>query len=615
MHQPQEPAAPGSVRARRGTRAAVYAGVTAVALLIIFAARGFSREVGDAQLAGRFSLLPLLHSRTPQELALTWNGLTLHFARTMTPGVVGFESVGTSTDIVFQDGSRLRVAPGASTGGSISLTPEGSAGASSATVVVPFSLEGVSLNPPPGSAALAWRRAGRTFLLSLPSGGTSDPEAGTLTLPLAGAAAAVLQVQGVTPAARAVETPAAAARLPLESDMPDEGKLQAAVSTWTDAAWQGWSSSRYSAADSTWRLADGTKGFSEDIGVALLSESVARGQWQKMFPRWSDALSARQNGGAAPVLNFTTSAFVGGVKDFAAALQKSDDAAVASAAAALSQADPAVLLVANLVPLLVDHGSPDLVQKAADFLSGRSGSGADLPSAAGLAGDLLDYLRLVHPDDAMRGLLKQVVETRILPAVRNTDAGVFVESGSGTSDVRLDVTCGTLLVRAGTLLGSTLASAVGRGLIVSAVALSDDSGFLPRSLVLADGRVTGREGSIAPETLYPLLVAGARFVPRETPLAAQVGNGAWIWTSARLASASGTSDGVTLQLSYPQGVPYNLVLKGLRPFTLLKLHGIPWHSDPTYFKYSDGWSYDPGTRTLFMKITGRVDPEEVDISY
>jgi hypothetical protein len=67
--------------------------------------------------------------------------------------------------------------------------------------------------------------------------------------------------------------------------------------------------------------------------------------------------------------------------------------------------------------------------------------------------------------------------------------------------------------------------------------------------------------------------------------------------------------------SYPSGVPHYLVFRGLRPFSLIRLHGIPWHSDTSYAKYSDGWDYDAGNRTLFMKITGRQDKEEVDFTF
>ena len=94
----------------------------------------------------------------------------------------------------------------------------------------------------------------------------------------------------------------------------------------------------------------------------------------------------------------------------------------------------------------------------------------------------------------------------------------------------------------------------------------------------------------------------------------QLGPGSWVWTSARVAAATGTTAGSSFTFAYPVGIPFNVIIRGVGPFTLLKLHGIPWHSDPSYFKYSDGWTYDPKARILYLKVTGRSDQETIDIT-
>jgi hypothetical protein len=613
MQQPHHPAAPDRPRVRRRPSAAVFGGLILLFFVAALFARGFSREVGDARVAGRYSLLPLFHSRVPDALALTWNGLTLRFGRAATPALRGFEAAGGSTDIVFDGGGRLRLSPGADTGGSITITPVESAGAAggSSAVTVSFSVEGVIESPPPG-AALAWKRAGREFLLALPGEARTDMAGGTLTLPLAAGSSAVLQVQGVAAAARPAQTVTEAPRLPRESAMPAEGRLRASVAAWADSAWQGWSVSRYSAAGGTWQLADGSAGFSEDIGTGLLAESISRGTWQTAFPQWADALARQQQKGGA--LDFVSSAYVGGARDFARSWRAETSAQVGQAAAALARSEASVLAVPDLVTLLLDHGTPDLVQGLGAWLARKTPESLDLSAAIGYAQAVLDYQRLVRADDALARLLKDVVETRILPSVRTVDSGVFLDTGGGKADIRSSIRCGALLIRAGTLMGSTLAQAVGRGLVVSSLQLADDKGFLPATISLSGGRVASRDGSLAPEAVYGSLPLD-RYVPRETPIGAAMGPGAWVWSSARVASTAGSVGGIALVFSYPRGVPYHLVLGGMRPFTLLKLHGIPWHSDAAYFKYSDGWDYDPETRTLFMKVTGRGDQEEIDITW
>ena len=438
-----------------------------------------------------------------------------------------------------------------------------------------------------------------------------------MTLPLSTAAGtAVLHVEGVSAEARTVpprET-AAGNKLPVESAMPSESGLQAALAAYADAAYAGWSGSRYSTSASQWLLADGSSGVTEDIGVGLLAESISRGTWQKMYPLWTNALSLHQKESSSRATDATTSAYVGGVKDFADALDADTASRANQARAAIEQSDNVVLRTRGLVALLVNHGTPDLVAQAGKFLAGRKATGMDVPTAAGLVEALMDFTSQVRPDDSLAGILKDTVNRKLLPAVRTTDAGVFLETAAGRSDVETGIFCGALLVRSGALIDSSLAKSVGRGLLASYLSLADEKGYLPAGLVLAGRRVASREGTLAPETIYPLLPL-PRYVPRETSLAPQLGPGAWLWTAAHVVSATGSADGASFTFGFPSGIPFHVIIKGIAPFELLRLHKIPWHSDPTYFKYSDGWTYDARSKTLFMKITGRSDQEMIDISY
>jgi hypothetical protein len=286
------------------------------------------------------SFSPVFGSDAPEELTLTWNGLALHFVRTMTPALRRIESAEGSTDLVFDGDVRLRLTPGTDAGGSITLSPVNPAGAAaSAPLVVPYTVTGIMENPPPG-AALSWRRAGRTFLLTLPQSARADTSGQTVTLPLsATAGAAVLSVEGLRATAmtatRRLSVPSN--RLPAEASMPSEDRLQAALAAYADAAYRGWSASRYSAAESRWQLADRTAGVSEDIGVGLLAESIARGTWQKMFALWLNALALHQKESPSLAPPFTTSAYLGGVRDFANALKAGDAVQVDQVRASLER--------------------------------------------------------------------------------------------------------------------------------------------------------------------------------------------------------------------------------------------------------------------------------------
>ena len=179
---------------------------------------------------------------------------------------------------------------------------------------------------------------------------------------------------------------------------------------YADAAYQGWSVSRYLAADARWQLADGTPGFSEDIGIGLLAESITRGTWQRMFPLWSSAVAQQQRRAPQAALSFTTSAYTGGTRDFAKALQDRTAQQVVQVRALLERSDNQLLLTRGVVTLLADHASPDLLQKTSAFLAGRTPSSMDIPAVAGLVGALLDYSRAVRSDDALVRLLKDAID-------------------------------------------------------------------------------------------------------------------------------------------------------------------------------------------------------------
>jgi hypothetical protein len=106
-----------------------------------------------------------------------------------------------------------------------------------------------------------------------------------------------------------------------------------------------------------------------------------------------------------------------------------------------------------------------------------------------------------------------------------------------------------------------------------------------------------------------------RPVPREVSLAGPVGRGVSLWSAARVITAERQGSTFRLVLGYPAGVPDYFVIQGIGPFSEVLVHGIPWHADPSFTKYPNGWFYDDAARLLNGKLTGRTDQEEIDISF
>jgi hypothetical protein len=589
----------------------VYAGVVLLLLLLVMFFRGFSLTVGDALLTGRFAWFPLFQSRTLDDLDLTWHGMSFRFSRLSTPALQGVRTGEQGTDIVFANGAWLRVTQNDDPARSCSIAPMGTAGGGA--FAIPFRVSG-SVQDTESVTAVSWRRGGQGYLLGLPAGARADQATSLLTLPVGGGAIS-LRFQGASqPGAAPVRVARAPAqpRLPDEKSMPTVDALQAALVRFSDAAYSGWTGERYTSADGLWKTPGGAPAFSESIGVGLLAESLSRGTWAAVLPQWNDALARQERRSPDAVLPAATSSYVGGLREYAASLQASSADRVTQARGLLSKSDTALFSISGLIPLLIDHGSPDLLQAALTFMTGKNALGLSASLACGLLEGLLDYTRDVAPSEELSRAARELIDRAILPAVRSVDAGVFLDDGG--VDIARSIRCGSLLLRAGESLGYPLSSAVGRGLVASALGLAAEDGVLPVSIVLASGRVSAREGQQGPEAVYTLLPLDRR-IPREISLARTLGQGSWVWTAARLVSAENDGEEAHLVLEYPVGAPHHFMIQNVKPFAMIRLHGIPWHTDPTYAKYSDGWAYDSGTKTLFVKLTGRQAREEIDIRF
>ncbi len=604
-----------SVR-RRLVVPVVYIGVILLLLLLALFAKSFSESIGEARVSGRYSPFPLFNASALEELTVSWNGLSLDFTQNAQPALRRYEAGDGQADIVFDGNARLRLSPSQAADSQLTIVPVAGS-AAPGPVEIPFSVAGIIDQHNP-AGALAWRQGDRRFRLTLPSGARIDYDARSIELPAGSGAqlglrlvslqppAAGVSLSGPVPAQRPARAPAA--RLPEEKALPTQDQLDAAMGRFVDAAYAGWSSVRRNEDDGTWKMPDGSSTFNENIGVALLAEALNRGTFAGGLQLWTDALQQR-----APDSAPLTSVYTGRVRDFVKQARAADGAETQRLNGLVDRSDLSFLSTPGAELFLLTRAGRGPAKDAETFLLSKAAAGLDTAASLSLLEALLDYAQFSGDDPQLAEKTRQLTEKSIFPLITAVDSAVFLRSGTGSAvDVQQSLRAGSLLVRAGSLFQDSRSAALGRGLIASGLALSSAAGYLPASLTAESGRISGPQGAIAPESVYRLLPLG-RHIPRPVPLFKQLGDGAWAWTAADVTPLAGSDSVVRLGFSYPVKVAYNLVFRGIRPFAEIRLHGIPWHADPSYASYSDGWSYDAASRTLFMKITGRVDQEVVEI--
>ncbi len=593
----------------------VYAGAVLLLLCLAVFAGSFSRTVvGETRVSGRFSPLPLFNRDALEELTVSWNGMSLRFSRASSPGLVRLETGHGTADIVLADSERLRLSS-AGTDMMISQVPGNSAPAG--VLDIPFKVTGV-LQGDSGTNMLSWRQGTGAFQLVLPSGAAIDYDSRTISLRLGAASPSQMRLVSLSPAASPAAVSAAPAptpRLPDEKSLPTQDQLAASMARFSDLAYSGWSVSRFSADDGSWKMADGGPGFAEEIGAGLLAESLERGSFSTAVQTWSNALDDQIGRSSGLQLTNFTCVYSGRVRDFAKRLRDRDTGGADRLKSLAAQGDASLAAQAGVLLYGLDRGGPALAKTILSSLQALDPARLPPASLLTVLEAMLDSLQFIGDDASIPQAARNLIENRLLPSIGADGSGaVFFLSQDGRVDLKQSIRCGSLLVRAGSLLQSSMVGALGRGLIVSSLSLASSDGFLPATLSLASGRPAAIEGAIAPESVYMMLPQG-RHIPHEVPLYRLMGSGCWVWTAADVRSADMVDGEVRLTLSYPVGVPEHLVFQGVRPFQQIRLHGVPWHSDPSYAKYSDGWTYDEASRTLFMKITGRHDTEEVDLRF
>jgi hypothetical protein len=615
---------PGS-RKLRFVSFLIYGGVVLLLIYLAIFSRGFSQSVGQVQLTGHYAPLPFFGSKKIRDLSVSFHGISFTFSGarplsgrntdggTSTFPIAGLRTFSDEAVISFENGVRIHLTADPNTESSYTISVEISPSpVSPAWMVIPYRLQGKNSSAE-DAPVLSWSDGKRSIILSLPQGSRIDSSTGSLLL-AAGKPGLKLEMH-----ASAVESSLSdpyASWLSIEASLVGPESLKKAVSAFTDAAFSGWSQTRMSPDGLSWKNADGSADFREETGRAFISESIPRGAYLKNRAIYQQALAQRLGQDPQGSFTLSTSPFIGNLKEYQRRIELNETLEVNRIRGLLSTSDALLLkLPYPLIPFLLDHGPFSLVQEAIDHLRDMNPVQKDAALSLGMTEAFLDFVTYVDQGGGDLATCRSIIEKNILPSIRSTDKGIFLTEGQGaTVNIPQSLRAASLLVRADEILSLPVLGSIGRSLMASSLALTRDSGFLPETLRLSNDRLVSQEGSIAPESVYGY-VALDRFTPREIPLYKTLGPGTWIWTAARIESAVNSSTSFHLVLTFPEGLPHYVVIQGVRPFGDMKLHGISWRSDPEYSQYSDGWAYDSQKKTVFLKLTGRKDMEDVEITY
>ena len=113
---------------------------------------------------------------------------------------------------------------------------------------------------------------------------------------------------------------------------------------------------------------------------------------------------------------------------------------------------------------------------------------------------------------------------------------------------------------------------------------------------------------------YHSLLRFSEYNPKAMPL---TDNGHWAWTASPFIRMTTAADGnMTISFSFPTNMAHYIILRGIRPFLRIQIHGVDWRSDPQFERYdSSGWTYYTQEQVLVLKLRHRSSTENIRLIY
>jgi len=439
-----------------------------------------------------------------------------------------------------------------------------------------------------------------------------DADAGLLSIRPGDAGLAFSRVAPPAAAkpAHPIAAPASVAQAPKEIDA-----FKAEISAWRDKAWSGLASTRLDADKLTWKGPDGIPVFSEKALASFLAESLARGGY-------SDAI-ARARGAKdkwPDKLGYLTAPYLGGLVAKMKAFEASDLAENKRLTQLVADKSPAIFEKEGLLQFLVDRSHGSLTRDALRYFADVDPAKLTIRQAAGLLGCAVDSKSLLKDEEnPFRNALSAAaaaVADRLVAAIAKSASGDFlVTEDDGSTDIRLSLLAGTLLVSYGTAASKPALVGAGQSLVEGVIGLADAQGFGPARLLVSSGAVSLRSGTIAPEDLYPLM-ADNPYYPHERSFALDIAPGVWAWTCAPSLTVQASPSKYVFVATFPISRSHFLSFYGIKPFANIQLYDIDYSPDSQFEIYdASGYLYNKDALALYMKMKHKKEAEDIKLSF
>jgi len=602
----------------------VYIGVILFFVFMQLQAREeFNEQVGSLSLSGVYAKT-LGGAKRMRQLEMRFHDLRMHFSPSSNV-IVGFganreKKLSLESLSQFPDGFELNLSDELS----LRFTVEGVLGdrvsitavippqlRAMRTLTVPFDSDDGGFNAVKGIPVLAVSGPGGLIYASLNSGSQIDTEQGRFILDTGtqGNSGSIILERVLQ------QTDPYLYWFSRDLTLVDEQRFAAKIQTYLEGAYRYWNGVFISNPGSQFLVGD--------FGISLISEAIKRGDYRRTLAVLSRNLRQLLAENADNPTLYNSAAYLGNLPSFLAARQQSAAAEIQRITDLITTADFAVFETPGLLCFILNHAPFSLAEEVLRLADSVQLETAEVDILIHLVDVYLEAFAYLDVTEASSTRITEIIERFIFPAIAKTSGGLFLSVSSpdrlspdplSEADLYDSVRMGNALIRAGQALARDSCTAIGRTLIYSALDLADSEGFLPSRIRIQDGKAEPIGDPLSPQSIYDLL-PGSDYTPKEIPLYAYLYPGSWVWTASMLREVKIDDAQYRFVFSFPVGDTHHLLIQGIRPLTSMIMHGISWKSDPEYFRYTDGWVYDESTQTLYVKLTHRLETEELVLNY
>jgi hypothetical protein len=393
-----------------------------------------------------------------------------------------------------------------------------------------------------------------------------------------------------------------------EFDISDQAYLDMR-NAYINMAYRGWADTRFNGGSGTWSRLGATPRFDERILTAYLAEAWNRNDYTGAFNNMRRAADQHPD-----EVGLLSSPFLGDLDTVRARFLEDDSARAADLLRRVRNNDVDVFTTPKIMQFARDRANNELLQGLMAMAERVDPRELDMPTAIGVLQAAIESRDIGLGTATPMSRFLSIAEEQILPEIVRVEEGFFLRTGTGQIDLEQSVRAGVLLDELGATQENAVFSRAGRNLVSSALSLSDQEGFLPRTLFVRSNELHGSEGALGPELVYEDIHENPNY-PYLISLHEEVGPGSWVYTIIDMDLVEHGQNETRFTLRYPRNRTHYIIMQGIEPFEEMELFGQAWRNDPFFESYIKGRNYVASSRTLLIKYNDNSVNRDIVIRY